>query len=761
MHPIGRNSSFTRTEFEQLENGLGLWDCWLAVRRRLPLIATVVVSSLALTMAALFTMTPKYTATSTILIQPDIPQVLDVVQLLSSTTGDQDHDYYKTQYAMLQSPTLAAEVIRNLDLEHSPLFASEHERPNLWATTREMLSHVIWAIKYPGVKPLAYDSSELGVKPEVLAAYLAMLKVTPTIGTRLVQVSFSSPDPAFASRIVNAHVDAYVQRGLELRHQAGQSAREFLAQQLDGIKQRVEHSEAALNTYRHSKGIVSFAVDDQSKIAEDRLAGLTQALTEAETSRIRFEAEMKQVHSGDFGSLPEVISNQMITMLRPQLDNLQAQYAAMQAQYRAKWPPLIQLRSRIEETRNRLTAEMGAVATSIEREYREAVAREQTAQALVDAEKERDLTLNDQALQDAVLAREVEANRALYENVLKRMQEMGVSEYAPVSNVTTLDRAVSPRVPSSPKTLRDLAISGLLALLVSAGLILVLDQFDTSFKSVEEVERSLRLPFLALIPDFSVMLGRRAALGLLKNDRRLDAYASSREEAYRSLRSALLFSRAGGAPRSVLFTSAIPREGKTHTAINTAMAFSYTGGKTLLLDADLRAANCIEMLSRRVTSEPADGVGLTEVLVGQCEADEAAQLLDDRLFFISPGSPAPNPPELLISTRMRDLLTQLSDRYDHVFVDSAPVMAASDTIGVATMVDGVIMVIGPDTPKKAACQACDRLAQAGAKLLGFVYNRADLTDPGHREHYQYHQYFMSYEASKRLRAANVTGSQAG
>ena len=759
MHPFSRNSSVGRTEFDQLEPGLGLWDCWVAVRRRLPLIIVIVVCCLAITMAALCVMTPKYTATSTILIQPDIPQVLDVVQLLSSTTGDQDHDYYKTQYAMLQSPTLAAEVIRNLNLEHSPLFAPRRGTPSVWARMQGLLARVVWEVKYPGVKPVADDSSELGVKPGVIAAYLSMLKVTPTIGTRLVQVSFSSPDPALASRIVNAHVDAYIQRGLELRHQAGQSARGFLAQQLDGIKQRVERSEAALNTYRHSKGIVSFAVDDQSKIAEDRLAGLTQALTEAETSRIRFEAEMKQVRSGDFGSLPEVISNQMITTLRPQLDTLQAQYAAMQAQYRAKWPPLIQLRSRIQETRNRLTAEMASVATSIEREYHEAAAREQTAQALVDAEKESDLTLNDQALQDAVLAREVEANRSLYENVLKRMQEMGVSEYAPVSNVTILDRAVSPRVPSSPQTLRALAISGLLALLVSAGLILVLDQFDTSFKSVEEVERSLHLPFLALIPDFSLMAGRRGVRGQSRNDRRTDAYASSREEAYRSIRSALLFSRAGGAPRSVLFTSAIPREGKTHTAINTAMAFSYTG-KTLLLDADLRAASCIEMLSRHVTSEPADGVGLTEVLVGQCEPDEAAQLLDDRLFFIAPGSPAPNPPELLISARMRDLLAQLSDSYDHVFVDSAPVMAASDTIGIATMVDGVIMVIGPGTPKKAACQACDRLVQAGAKLLGFVYNRADLTDPGHREHYQYHQYFLSYEASKRLRAANVTEPQA-
>ena len=727
--------------------GIGLYDCWRILKRYRRLIFALVATALLLTVGVVLLVTPNFVSTSTLLIEPEPPQVLDVRELISEAGSTDDHDYYKTQYDLLKSRDLAAGVIRDLKLENTELLGGGGPRGLLGHL--ESLYGLLLSMFSPA--PVVVASQAGGVSAGAIDAYLSRLKVEAQVGTRLVKVSFRAPDPELAARITNTHVAHYIQQGLNLRSESRRAAVDFLENQLVQIKQRVQQSEAALNTYRHQKGIVSFDVEGKYKVPEARMMDLTRSLTEVETRRITAEAQMEEVNAGDYDSLPQVVSNPTITSLKPQVRRLQAQYANLSTAFNGQYPKLAELKAELLEANSSLDREITEVAKSIKRDYQSALDQEKKLRAEIDEEKERDLALNDASLQDAVLQREVETNRDLYKSVLARMQQIQVGERAPVTNVSVVDRAVSPPFPSTPKTLLDLAISGLFAVVCGIILAFVFDQLDNRLKTGEEVEKYLSLPNLALAPDFDklhpkVSVGRhleRASRLLLgsagsgSNGIKGYLYPPARGDVYRSIRTAIQFSRAGSPPNKILITSAIEGEGKTWTAVHVASVFAQTGARTLLIDADLRRAQCHETLSLE------NQVGLSEVLVGQLEAEEAIRHLPDRkLYLLSAGSLVPNPAELLTSSRMLEVLTSLSKRYQYIFIDSAPLMYASDTIGLATMVEGVVLVAGFDTPKQDVKRAAERLLLVGANILGVVLNRVDIREPEHR---QYSRYYFSYE----------------
>jgi capsular exopolysaccharide synthesis family protein len=672
---------------------------------------------------------------------------LDVRELISESGSTDDHDYYKTQYDLLRSRDLAAGVIRELNLESTGLLGSPGSRSFI-AKTLALLARFLDLNPEPAAAP-----ETDGVRASAIDAYLKRLTIEPLIGTRLVKVSFSAPDPRLAARIANAHVRHFVQQGIQLRSESRLAAVEFLGSQLVEIKQRVQRSEAELNTYRHQKGIIAFDVEDTNKIAQGRMEDLTKALTEAETKRITAESQMQQVRAGDYDSLPQVIANPTIVMLKPQVRRLQAQYANMATAFNYKYPKLAELKAEVIASDRALNNEIKQVAKAIMRDYNAAVDQERQLRTEIGAEKERDLAANDASLQDAVLAREVETDRDLYKNVLQRMQQIQIGEQAPVTNVSVVDRATPPLRPSTPKKKRDLMIGGLLALVCGIGLAFILDQLDNRLKTSEEVEHYLHLPNLAVAPDFAMLRKASTSRPRLNRLRKFPLgsegaadtgfadYEPGSGDVYRSIRTALMFSRAGAPPQKMLITSAIEGEGKTWTAVHAATAFAQTGARTLLIDADLRRAQCHEALGVD------NSVGLSEVLVGQLDPGDSVRYIEDRnLFLLSAGSRAPNPAELLTSAKMLEVIRFFSEGYQYILIDSSPLMYASDTVGIATMADGVVLVVGPVTPKHSVRRASERLALAGANVLGVVLNRVDIHHPDHRE---YSRYYFSYERNSR------------
>jgi succinoglycan biosynthesis transport protein ExoP len=296
-------------------------------------------------------------------------------------------------------------------------------------------------------------------------------------------------------------------------------------------------------------------------------------------------------------------------------------------------------------------------------------------------------------------------------------------------------------------------IGGLLALVCGIALAFILDQLDNRLKTSEEVEHYLHLPNLAVAPDFAMLRKASASHQRLNRLRKFPfgsegtadtGFADHKPgggDVYRSIRTALMFSRAGAPPQKMLITSAIEGEGKTWTAVHAATAFAQTGAKTLLIDADLRRAQCHEALGVD------NSVGLSEVLVGQLDPGDAVRYIEDRnLFLLSAGSRVPNPAELLTSAKMLEVIRFFSEGYRYILIDSSPLMYASDTVGIATMADGVVLVVGPTTPKQSVRRASERLALAGANVLGVVLNRVDIHHPDHKE---YNRYYFSYERNSR------------
>jgi succinoglycan biosynthesis transport protein ExoP len=757
IEPEAREARFiTLSQQATIDNGIGLDSCWRVIRRHWRMMAALVSLAVIIAGAVVFLLTPQYIAKSTLLIEPEPPQLLDVKELVSASGSTEDHDYYKTQFELLKSRDLAGRVISELDLTHDRAFNSIDLR-----TRVTNFALALFASLFGGKpEPVSAKDAKTFDRFDIINRYLDGLKIDPVAGTRLVTISYSVSDRRLAVQIVDRHVHDYVQMGIELRAQAGKSARDFLAGQLVEISRRVQDSEAVLNAYRHQKGIVSFGVEEKNVVAAQRMSDLNKTLTDVETKRMSAQAQMILVQAGDYESLPQVIANPVITSLEPEVRRLQAEYARLSASFNLAYPKLHEAKAQMDAAQKALTVEIRNVAKAVQRSYTAADAEEKRLQAEIDAEKAKDLAINDASLRDAVLVREVETNRQLYKNVLQRMQEMEVTEEAPLSNISIFDNAVVSRFPSSPKKLRDIAISALLALFAGIGLAFYADQRDDSLRSIEELEEFLHLPSLAVVPDFSRLgssVSRRKRLtgaigSWTEHVNRSEAsysgnakeytecYIPGAAETYRMIRTSLLFSRAGSPPRTIIVSSAITGEGKTSTAANTAVAFAQTGASTLLIDADLRRPSCHSLMKE------ANEIGFSDVLAGHVQLDKAIRpTAVKNLFLLTAGSAVPNPAELLTSDKMRETLTALREAYDITFLDTAPLMLASDTSAMATMVDGVMLVAGAGTPKQSVRRACQRLEYVGAKVFGVVLNRVNIHKPGYEEFSSYYHSYRQYE----------------
>jgi uncharacterized protein involved in exopolysaccharide biosynthesis len=593
------SSEFVQDDFAYEPQGRGIRDYWAVIAKRKALIATFLLAALIITGTYVELKTPIYTADTIILIERQRPQVLEMKDLLAEAPAADEHDYYKTQYEILRSRSLAGEVIRDLDLNQEPAFkgatGSSHGLTQMLKWARAQI--------FPArpVERHAHEASQPAV-PGV-DFYLSNLNVKAKAGTRLVSVSFSSSDPVLAARVADAHVSGYIRRGMELYAQAGEDAQRFLQAKLVELKERVEKSEAALNAYRRDRGIVALSLDDSDKINFQRLSDLSKAFTQAEEDRIGLESQVQLLRQGQYDALPQVINSALIQNLKAEAARTEADYAKLSNQFKPDYPPLAQLASKLSQTHDRITRESQSIVSGIRSAYATAMAREKSIRGALEAEKNRTLALNDASLQDAILAREVDSNRELYKNVLERMKQMGVASEVRVSNVSVVDKAEVPGQVSSPKKFQSLALAELLALLIGVGLAFGLEALDNALKSPEDVEHYLRLPTLGLVPDFGKMGAR---LPQLKHANGIAAKASSNgveapasrelvgvlqpfsiaSEGYRTIRTSVLLSRAGEPPKTILLTSVTSEEGKTCSSTPTCDVRAATRCSTWTMIVD-------------------------------------------------------------------------------------------------------------------------------------------------------------------------------
>jgi len=703
---------YTELPISAVEEEPSIGDYWRAIVRHKRLIVMIVAGALLGATVVVCLLPPSYLATSTILIDHRAPKIevrpTSTEQVLSDEEAD---NYYGTQYKILESRSLALRVIQDLGLQNAPML----NQPQL--------------LGWLGIEP--DEATKAQIREQEIEAYLKRLTVKPQTGTRLVTIAFDAPDPTLAARIANAHVRAYVSQGEELRGDTITTARQFLGKKLQEVKDRVEKSEAALNDYRRARGIVAPVSADKTSVLTQRLTDLEKALTAAETERIALDSQRHLVRAGDYDSLPAVINSTLIQDLKHEYAKAEADYASLASQFKPDYPELQEVNAHRKELRNKLDQAMAQVAAGIEWSDKAAASREDQLRKEVDAQKTSVGALNDASLQDALMAHEVEGDQALYRNVLAEINEMGVVGGAPSTEVSIIDQAEPPTEPSSPKKVLTVVSSGVVSLFLAICLALLIDRFDDSFKDPDQVERSLALPCLGLVPDFAKL---NPASRRLLSGSKLDAIpvtapnklpgaraGTEINETFRAIRIGIVASGTTPSPKTILITSGSVSEGKTMTAVNSALAFAQMGDNVLLIDADLRRSRC-----HTVLDIPNDA-GLTEILSRRRKPEEVVRSTGiEGLACITAGSPHANPGALLGSKKMADLLEYLRGFYDCILIDSAPVMQISDTMLLATMVDGVLLVAGPTTPKQVLRTVCSRLHLVRANLLGIVLNRLDI-----------------------------------
>ncbi len=758
-----RGAGFGAAGFDEEEGRIDLLGYWHIVRKRLALVIGVVFAAMVLTTIYAFMQTPLYTAEAKILLKPGTPQIMEGKDASQDQEFEFDTDMYenfqRTQYEILRSRSLAAYVIRAENLEQNKAFIGPKPQPGLISSALSSVSH--WLNQTSGRKPRPQpadtETAHNGVPSGLVGAYLGGLRISPVPDTDLVTIGYVSADRNLAAKLANAHAHGYIALGIQLRSQANEEAESFLKQRLSELKDALEKSEIAVNDYRRAKGIVPglMSLDGKETVVLDRISELSKNLTTAQVDRIGLEAQVQLINSRKYDSMQAVMGDSAVQAVQLQLNTLDADYASMGKKFKPDYPPMMQMAAKREELQRRLDAEISRVISGIQGSYQAASDKEKKLQTEMDKERQQALGLNDAAVEYAILQREVDTNRELYESVLQRMKGIALAAESQTSNIIIVDPAETPGGPSSPKRFSMIMRNSALALLAVIGLVFGLEYLDTTLKTPEQVERYLRVPNIGAIPSFASLRLKAKGTTLLPEENGIKKIGYGREllgvanpyslvgEAYRSFRTALMLSRAGAPPKTILFTSAHSAEGKTVSATNTAAMFAQTGARVLLIDADLRKPRCHRVLALENSS------GLTEVLTGTCEVQDVIRTtLVDGLSFMSAGSLPPNPTELLGSDRMNQVLGIVAHEHDVVIIDSPPVMPVSDALLLATVVDGVVLVVNSlKTSKHHVKMACAKLEYARAKVFGVLLNEIDVKHPGYGHYSAYYNHYTKPDSS--------------
>ncbi len=562
--------------------------------------------------------------------------------------------------------------------------------------------------------------------------FLGGLTITPVRNSRLVDINYQSPDPAFAAHAANELAAQYMRQSLEFRRSASVKDNTWLSQQLVEQLAKVNASDAALQQYKETHN--ALAVDDKSNIVLQKLNTLNSQVNEARLARIDKEAVYQQITrmqgSGEpLDSAPAVLADEIVRRLKTEMADARAEQARLTAQNYG--PNADQQRAqtvKIEAAKQQLDSEVRKVIGSIEAEYLTAKAKEDALEKELNDQKAEALKLDRKAMEYAGLEREADSNRKLYEDLLQRTKETSVTGDYQGTNILVVDRAEVPQAPILPQTRRDLmfaAMSGaFLGLLLAFGV----EYLDSRLKSPDELKAHLGVPFLGLVPVLDIKDRDTSEAPMLQT-----AVPPAFAEAIRGLRTSVLFSSADDGARTVLVTSTGPHEGKTVISSSLAISLAQAGQRTLVIDADMRRPRMHEALGR--AQEP----GLSNVLVGDTKPADALRLTSvPNLWLISAGHIPPNPAELLGSKKFDALLNALKDRYDWIVIDAPPVMPVTDASVLAHLVGGVLFVVGAEmTPRRAAAAAIEQLRSAHAKFFGAILNRVDVQ----RHAYFYAPYF--------------------
>jgi len=734
-----------------------LLDYLILLRKHQWLILFFLLAIVSIVTIATFRMQSVYQATARVEIDRENTNAIHFSDSDSYEMYEDLEDYITTQSKILQSETLAMLTVRSMGLDNMTEFGGNPAKP---------------------VKPSAPGSEASLHRPPALGAFLGRMTIKRVPTSRLLDVTFESTDPALAARVVNAHLNNFIEENFRSRYEAATQASTWLAGQLNEMKIKVENAEDARLAYERRNQI--WTIDEKSDISSQKLADLNKQLTDAQADRINKEAVYQLAQAGNYDAISAVRESPVIQDILKQESTTSAQYTDALNQYGPKFPKVVRLQAQLKDLDQLVGREKTNIANQMEAEYHGSRQRELLLKNALDEQKTQTNQMAEKLVQYSILKREADTNKQLYDGMLQKLKEAGITAGLRSSNIRVVDPALIPGGPSRPNKTRNVMLSILVGLIGGIGLALLREYLDNTVKTPDDIETLARLPSLAVVPALSNSNGKRTGrfAKLLKapvivgKEGRAELVShnmpqSQMSEAFRALRTSLLLSQADHPPQVILMTSALPREGKTTAAVNLAVTLAQLGDKTLLVDADLRKPG----INRALSLVDGKHAGLSSYLAGVSSLDliTVPHPAITNLAAIPTGPIPPNPADLLSSRRLTELIAELRTRYKFVVIDSPPIMAATDAVILSVLVDGVLLVVrSGETPKEAFTRTRDLLAGVKCHMLGVVLNAVDASSPDYYYSYRYYPYsYGGYgreeegKKSRKSRRAENSDSQLG
>jgi capsular exopolysaccharide synthesis family protein len=645
-------------------------------------------------------MTRQYASTARLEISRETARVVDIASVERDTSiGDQE--FYQTQYGLLQTKVLAERVARDLNLVDDPAFFRQFGRPEAFEGDKKQLSTP------------ANRAKRNEIAGEILLNHVG---VAPVRGSRLVDVRAVTHDPTLSYRIAQTWAQDFMDSNLERRFDASSSARSFLERRIEQLRQRLELSERQLVGYAANQGIINLpspadgeergTVGGRSLLTDD-LTALNAALATATAERIQAQGKLIEARRPDAST--EALDNEAIGVLRSKRAEAAAEYGKLMVQFEPTYPPAKALASQVQAYDTAIGQEEMRVRTSLQQSYAAAVARERALAGRVEALKANLTDLRRRSIQYNIYQRDADTNRELYNALLQRYKEIGVAGGIEKNNVAIVDAAKVPDRPSSPKLLINLVLSMLAGGVLGAALAAVLEQIDEGIADPADIERKLGMPLLGTVPKVK----SENPLEVLKDPR------SELVESYLALQANLELSTAHGTPRSLAVISTRPREGKSTTTIALAQSLTRAKRKVVLVDGDLRSPSIHSAFG--IANEE----GVSNFLAGADNLETALRETGHPGLWIMPAGPQPpNAADLLTGNRLPELVDYLQQRFDHVIVDSPPMIGLADAPLVASAVESVVYAVEARSIQAGTVRiALNRLKNARVQVLGAVLTK--------------------------------------
>ena len=771
--PVEPPQSYNYGVDPNAENEVHLLDYWRAIRKRLWMVLGVVALVTMLAVVYVARKPDFYEAQAR--VQVDLEDTGALTNQTRPLYGPADDPiYFNTQLQILVSPGLMRRVVRTLDLEHNPDFfkGNPAQRQSTWQTLRRMVGFGNQpqdnGPKAPEELPLTTSVAQATAREDLneakrLAPYVSTiltgLKVEPVKEargyykeTRLIDITYTHTAPEVTAKVVNAIAETYVFSNLEKRTEANSTTGDFLQKRIAELQQQIRTAEERLVNYAKNNQIIS--LDPNQNTVVERLAGLNRQLLEAENDRKTAEAAYNAAKVPDAANALADDGAKQTNEIEGKLVELRQKRAQLLVDATEEAPEVKEVDQQIGELDRQLkdlrSRKSATLLTNLNTRYRQTLEREQSLRKAFEQQRAQTLSQNEAAINYRIIQQEIETNKSLLNGLLQGAKENDVVLAGKPNNISIVDYALTPDSPVGPNRTRTIIAAFFLSIGLGLGLALFFEYLDDTVHSTEEVERVLHLPALAVIPSVGNAARRRVLPGTMALQKHSNGNGAGNSEllmnvdgrsplaeAYRHLRTSVLLSTAGRAPKSLLVTSSLPGEGKTTTAVNTAISLAQTGATVVIIDADMRRPRLQRIFDMQGQE------GLSSILSSETSADEMlAMIRSDEasgLSVLTSGPIPPNPAELLGSDQMRKLLAALQANYTHVVIDSPPVSSFTDGVLISTMVDGVLLVVhGGKSSRHIVRRSKQLLNDVGAKVFGVVLNNVNLQS---HDYYYYQSYY--------------------